>query len=344
MKHLQTYEYGLKPSRAVFKNPLMDRGVIVPAGETIEVAGREVVDGAGNVLPSGLFGVTFYVDGTNGEDDNDGKSPSTAFATMQKACDASTAAHAANPNVYLQNVIHIAPRGGGTAQYAPITTMPNYTSFVGHGANPKGNGTGIVSIAGDATTDAVTGSFRGCKFFNILFEALDGQNCFYAPSLILRSGWYNCAFMGKVDEITAPNAGILCDGPFAGNDLIGCVFGTNESPFVTGVSLAVANGGAMNNNKIDDCTIIATTVGLTTGSVGSDYGSVMQNCHVGGSAPEGNLAKGIDINSEFGDWVIKNNTVVAVDAIEYTNNANRSVFRNDVINGTTPAVETAAFA
>lgn len=283
-----------------------------------------------------IFGATFYVDGTNGDDDYDGLSAEKPFATMQTACDASTAAHAANSNAYLQNTIFVAPRGGATAQYAPITEMCNYTTFIGTGANPKGNGTGISSIAGTSSVDAVTGAFRGCLFYNMLFEAFDGQNCFYSASLILRSGWYNCAFMGKVGQTTAPATGILCDTAFAGNDIVDCLFGANEGVFVTGISIGVSSG-SLNNNFIDNTTIIASTAGLLTGA-GTDYGSVIQNCHVGGSK-YGDLAKGIDINTTTGDWIVKNNTVVGTDAIEYSNNANQSVFNNKVINGTTPVTE-----
>ncbi len=35
-KHLNQFEYGLKPSRAVFKNPLLDRGAILGRDQKIE--------------------------------------------------------------------------------------------------------------------------------------------------------------------------------------------------------------------------------------------------------------------------------------------------------------------
>jgi len=289
-------------------------------------------------MKSIFTGAEFHVDGTHGSDGNDGLTKDTPFATPQKACDASAAAQVLNPNSYLRNRIYITPRGGSTVGYAPITSICNYTDFIGVGAPPFGDGTGIVVLAGTSSVDAITGSFRGNRFYNIQFSAYDGQNCFYAPSLILRSGWYGCAFMGRVDETTPPNAAILCDGPFAGNEIIHCKVITNESLFLTGFSFAVANNGALNNNTIDDCLILATTVGLVTGSVGWDMGSIIKNCHVGGRSADV-CAKGIDINSEYGDWVVCNNTVVATDAIEYTNNANKSVFNNKVINGTTPVTE-----
>ncbi len=44
MKHFQLFEFSFKPSRAVFKNPLMDRGVIIPPGATLEVNGQIIFD------------------------------------------------------------------------------------------------------------------------------------------------------------------------------------------------------------------------------------------------------------------------------------------------------------
>lgn len=280
-------------------------------------------------------GLKIFVSGDTGQDTNTGTSWEEAYATMQKACDQATALHAARDDIYSPIEINILP---SATAYAPITAMPNYTNFIGHGAPPFGNGTGIVTIDSTSSVDAVTGGFRGCRFYNIQFGAFDGQNCFYASNLILRSGWYGCAFAGMVNEATAPLTAILCDGPFAGNEIIHCSTIMNESPFVTGFSFAVANGGAINGNRIDDCVIIATTVGLITGSTGWDYGSIIKNCFVGG--PGGiTCDKGIFINSEEGQWVVSDNTVVATDAIEYTNHADKSVFNNKVINGTTPVTE-----
>ncbi len=288
-------------------------------------------------MKSIVGGITLFVEGSGGSDTKDGLTLGTALATPQEAVDRVKAAQLIAMNPHIQNRIYVYPTGT-SSPYAPVTSMCNYADFVGMGAAPFGDGTGIVVIGGSSSVDAMTGSFRGCRFSDIQFSAFDGQNCFYAPSLILRSGWYGCAFMGRVDETTAPNAAILCDGPFAGNEIIHSKVITNESLFVTGFSFAVANGGAINNNTIDDCLILATTVGLVTGSVGWDYGSIIKNSHVGGSSTAV-CAKGIDINSEFGDWVVTANTIVATDAIEYTNNADKSVFNNKVINGTTPVTE-----
>lgn len=67
------------------------------------------ITGAGAGSFAGIFGTVFYVDGTNGSDTYDGKSPIRAFKTIQAAVDATTDGAGdliiIGPGLYYENVL-----------------------------------------------------------------------------------------------------------------------------------------------------------------------------------------------------------------------------------------------
>jgi hypothetical protein len=118
-------------------------------------------------FPADYPGKEYFVDGTISSS-GDGLTWSTAFKTIAEAVSAVAALQAALTNICTRCVIHVA--GTGTA-YAGLSSLPSYCDIVGEGATPFGDGTGIAVIGvGTADLDAIAGTARGLRMFNLQFQ------------------------------------------------------------------------------------------------------------------------------------------------------------------------------
>lgn len=141
-------------------------------------------------FPADYPGLEYFVDGTISAS-GDGLTWSTAFKTLAEAVTAVTTYQATLTNIYTRCVIHVA--GIGTA-YAGISTLPQYCDIIGEGATPFGDGTGIAVIGvGTADLDAIAGTARGLRLFNLQFRhSGNGWACDFVN--LFRSEIGFCAF------------------------------------------------------------------------------------------------------------------------------------------------------
>ncbi len=196
---------------------------------------RNGVSSMGIPLPGGamgpVFGRTYFVDGTNGNDANSGRDPSRAKATIQAALTLQIAD--AVTKASLGDVIYVLP---GT--YAEsITGNMTKVQIIGVGR------TGVRPLAKihPTTSYAYTGEMTDAGFKNLEFVTPTTSNKTY-PAICITGTTYtmvrsfidHCFFYGGVDNDVAETTGI-CIGTFAaGNstyeymetsEITNCVFG-----------------------------------------------------------------------------------------------------------------------
>jgi len=226
-------------------------------------------------------GVTYYVNNITGSASNDGLSWNTPFAQVSTAITASEAyrlALAAN-NTFVRNTIIIQ---GTATRYTALTALPNWTNVVGIGADPRGNGSGIVRIGSASGADGVTGSggatdMRGVNWYNIQFNAGGNYYACHFP-VAYRCRFENCTF-GCADDNATAYGGLYIESG-SGVVLKDCATIHHSGTLVTGVTVG-NSGGNFNECKITDCVF----QGSTAGFLNSAYlcnNSVMQNCVVNG--------------------------------------------------------------
>ena len=175
---------------------------------------------SGGYLPENP-GRDYYVNNITGSDSMNGRSWARAFASISAAVTASEAYRAlkATTNEYIRNRIFI--QGTGTA-YATLTALPSYCDMIGVGADPRGNGAGIVRIGPDSGAfDGVllSATVRGLNVYNIQFQAGVGKYSFKGTNLF-RSRFENCVFATNGSPGGAPAAGFemgICGGGASGD-------------------------------------------------------------------------------------------------------------------------------
>lgn len=226
-------------------------------------------------------GRTYYVNNITGSSAGDGLSPGTAVAQVSQAITLSEAyrlAQTAN-NTFVRNRIIIQ---GTATRYTALTALPNWTDVIGVGADPRGNGSGIVRIGSASAAHGVTGSggstdMRGVNWYNIQFNA--GGN-FYAClfPIAYRCRFENCTFGCADDNATAYGGLYIQSG--SGVVLKDCATIHHSGTLVTGVTVG-NSGGNFNECKITDCVFQGSTAGFSNSAYLCNN-SVMQNCVVNG--------------------------------------------------------------
>ncbi len=136
----------------------------------IQLAEGGTFIGFGDLIPQP--GRTYYVNNITGSASNDGLSWGNAFAQVSTAITAQAAYSLAKTGVVataagIYGRDRIIIMGTGTT-YTAISALPQMCDVIGFGADPRGNGTGIVVI-GDATgaADGIAGSCRGLNMYKI---------------------------------------------------------------------------------------------------------------------------------------------------------------------------------
>jgi len=218
-------------------------------------------------------GRTYFVNNITGASTNDGLSWSTPFDQVDNAISASEtyrelggveSGASVTTNDYVRNTIII--QGTGTAYEAVATAACNYINFVGLGADPRGNGTGVAQISGGTSADAfsLTATCRGDNFYNMRFDASTSQVAFDCTSL-LRSTFENCSFMGDAITNSALTSAFRSTAALAGCTIRFCFFGTDWAQPTSGITL----GTQFDLSEITDCVIIAATNGIIYGHTGA---------------------------------------------------------------------------
>jgi hypothetical protein len=226
-------------------------------------------------------GKTYYVNNITGTSTGSGESWESAMSQVSTAITASEVyrlAQAAN-NTFVRNKIIIQ---GTATRYTLLTALPNWTDVIGIGADPRGNGSGIVRIGSVSGADGATGSggstdMRGTNWYNIQFNAGGNYYAFHAP-VAYRCRFENCTF-GCADDNATAYGGLYIESG-SGVVLKDCATIHHSGTLVTGVTVG-NSGGNFNECKIIDCVFQGSTAGFSNSAYLCNN-SVMQNCIVVG--------------------------------------------------------------
>jgi hypothetical protein len=209
----------------------------------------------------------------------------------------------------------------GTATvYSALTTAFHYCDVIGIGADPRGNGAGIVRIGADSgVSDGCdfTGTMRGVNWYNIQFQAGVGGYSFRGTNFF-RCRWDNCVFATNGSPGGAPAAG------FSGAIVGGCVWkdclwlcqsSAGNGPDVGFEITSTHFHGCL----VEDCYISGADAAVQIASTCvNGYNSIFKRCHFGWG--DETCAIGVDDNATSGHIIFANCTVFATDAFDLANN------------------------
>ena len=157
-------------------------------------------------LPVGPNSNVYYVDGTNGDDDNTGLSPLKPMATVAAAEDKCVANQ--------HDVVALISGATSDSPSASIAWDKNFTHLVGLGPQFPGIGqrSRIVGSAAADLTPVITFSGRGCIVRDVQFQ--NGKDAASDSGCVIVSGPYNLFervyFNGMNDATPAARAGSYC--------------------------------------------------------------------------------------------------------------------------------------
>jgi len=226
----------------------------------------DLADGNGAFgYPGDYPGRIYYVNNITGSANNTGLSWGDPFAQVSQAITASEtyrAAYSGTTNDYVRNIIYV--QGTGT-MYTYLTALPNYTDVIGIGADPRGNGAGIVVIGSNGAYDGATGSggstdMRGTNWYNIQFVTGNGATyAFHAP-VAYRCIWENCTFGTGDSAAAAPLGGLYIESG-SGVTIRNC--STVQNKYANVTALKVGNsGGNFSQCLVEDNVFYGSTAGI----------------------------------------------------------------------------------
>lgn len=219
------------------------------------------------VIAPNIFGQTYYVDTTNGDDTNTGKSPRAAFATLDAARSASSAGDTIviAPGTYTQ-----------TAAEEPLTPKANQVWMA---AKPNGRGTPSVIITGTAEATIVDVEVSGVVFDGILFQAdddavtqlVDVAETATVTGLTFKNCWFDANGKATVIGINADDGTFVLTGLY----VTGCRFTQCD----TGINIgALGWGQSMVEDNAFECQLAADTgIALADTSDSGPTGWIIRN-------------------------------------------------------------------
>lgn len=265
-------------------------------------------------VPFGPNSVAWFVDPQGGADGNDGKSPTSAFATLYRAQWAATAGQ--NDVVFLMGTMSSSSTTAGTARlslanavaavaYAPSGTAVPTTGTLNWAKNgvhligvaaPGGNSRARIAPPSSTYTAATFGSGNfvvvagsGCIFENISVYngfTTGGVNQIAWTDSGGRNFYKNCEIQGMNDAASAADAGsrsLKITGTVGENVFVNCQIGSDTTTrSAANASLELA--GATPRNQFIDCifpfmTSSATVLGiLGTGAACVDRWNLFKRC------------------------------------------------------------------
>uniref|UniRef100_A0A6M3IFT2 Pectate lyase n=1 Tax=viral metagenome TaxID=1070528 RepID=A0A6M3IFT2_9ZZZZ len=282
-------------------------------------------------------GRDYYVNNITGASTNDGRSWGSAFDQVSTAITASEAYRAegggaptVTTNDYVRNRIFV--QGTGTT-YTYIAALPSYCDVYGVGADPRGDGTGIV-VLGDAagSYDGAAGSMRGTNIYNIQFV---GASTKYAMDLAVayRSVIENCTFGGNASSAACAIGLNVVSG--SGLTVRNCANIAHAAFPVIGFCFASA-GGNFNQCLVEDNMVYGSTTGMSNAGYLSNLTLFRNNVAYGGTT-------GIsDTSANTGDGALafywKNFGSGATTGMTMTNSPERHCMDNYSVSNATSAV------
>jgi len=280
---------------------------VAPGGQTI---------GFGDYNTEGR---TYFVNNITGNSNNDGLSWGNALAQISEAITKSEAFRAslATNNQHIRN--RIIAQGTATA-YTALTSLPHYCDIIGLGADPRGNGAGIVRVGADSgVSDGVdaTATVRGLNIYNIQFQAGTGGYAFRGTNFF-RCVWDNCVFATNGSPGGAPAAGFsaaICSGNVWKNCHwinASSIGNTNDVGFqITSTHF--------HNCVVEDCYISGADAAVEIAAACiNGYGSIFRRNYIGWGSET--CAIGVDDNATAGHIVYAGNYIFATAALDLENN------------------------
>jgi hypothetical protein len=283
-------------------------------------------NGAGGYPGGAYLGRDYFVNNISGNAYADGSDWDNAMDQVSTAITAAEAYRLAilpSTNQYIRNRIFV--QGTGTA-YAALAALPNYCDIVGVGAVSWGNGAGIAAITGAGAADAVAGSARGLRIFNMQFIA---TGAFWSMDFVslFRSEIAYCTFQALT---TASDGALRFSGASGGNWIHDCTTG--------GSGLVVPKVGVQaQNQNFDHCRFEDNVLGGTTAGVLIDAGviyadqTIFRHNHIGDTG--WGCTTAIDDNSTAGKAMFVENSVMGSALITCVNNGAARVHGNVSANG-----------
>ena len=201
----------------------------------------------GSAIPPG--GKWFYVDGANGSDSNDGRSPEAALKTISAAYALCTTGK--------NDVVCVLASTSGINEAAAITWSKNLTHLIGMGApTHAAQRTRIVCNAADISP-FITISGYGCIFENLyLWQGQDDAHSLILVSVTGNRNYFRGVhFAGGGHATQAINGGMSVQISGGSENLFErCTFGVDTVTTATGMcALSFAATGGAARNVFRDC-------------------------------------------------------------------------------------------
>jgi len=233
----------------------------------------------GNV-PFGPNSVCWFVDPQNGVDGNDGKSPTTAFATLYRAQYAATAGR--NDVVFLLGTMSSSSSTAGTARLS-LANAVSAAAVVGAAVPTDGvltwakNGVHLIGVAAPSQNSRAriappSGTYTAATFGSANFVTVSATGCVFSNISVYqgfstgttaqicwtdtggRNVYDNCEFLGMNDAASAQNTGSrsLKISGSGESVFVNCqIGGDTTTRTVANASLELAGGTT--RNKFVDC-------------------------------------------------------------------------------------------
>lgn len=282
----------------------------------------DLVDGqAVYGYPGGDYlGRQYYVNNVTGSSAGDGSDWENAMdepSTAITAWEAYRATLTTN-NQMVRGQIFIQ---GTATEYTALTALPLYCDVIGLGADPRGNGDGIVQIGAATGTGengvVVTSTIRGTNFYNIQFQA--GANGYaFKGTNFFRCRWDNCVFATNGSPAGRPTAGFsaaICSGNVWKDCHWMTASSTNTDP-VAGFQITSTH---FHNCLVENCHISGSDAAVEiAGACINGFGSIFRECYIGWGS--GTCAIGVDDNATAGHIIFAGCYVFATDSFDMVNN------------------------
>ena len=238
--------------------------------------------------PGDYPGNIYFVNNISGNSGYDGLSWETPFAQVSEAITAAEA-HRLTFNAYnrmIRNIIYI--QGTGTA-YEALTALPTHCDIIGIGADPRGDGAGVVVIKGTEADGCTDSSSYSNYFANIQF-ATSGGTSYNAmdTGIFLGCTVENCTFMGSTASTANNNAAWRASSHFASTTVRNCVFGQTNGTHAFNIGFD-HSGGVGNNNLFENNVFLGAAHGVKVAAGINDHGTVwkgnIMSHHLGAVEP-----------------------------------------------------------
>lgn len=293
------------------------------------VASRDdLVDGFNRYPGRNYSGRTYYVNNITGDSGNNGfsagwKNPMAQPSTAITAADAwRQRAAVETGNEYVRSTIYVQ---GTSTPYEEITELPSYCDLIGIGADPFGNGAGIVRIGADTGSGGGltgTSSVRGLYMRGIQFQA-GVSNYAFQMSNIFRSKIEHCAFATNGSPAGPPTSHFeIAIG--SGLVMDDCHW-LNQSAAGNDATVGFdVTGTHFHGCKVTNCFIGGSTaaVRIASGCI-NGFNSIFKNNYIGWGSQT--CAIGVDDNATEGHIIYAGNYLFATDEYELTHNASRII-------------------